>query len=141
MLPGEIYRHAQFYVDEATGALKPKYFLVLVADPDRDIVARLLTSQPHGRLEAPPCSHDAPYPSFFLGVLGGALGAKSWLDLRRLSDIDSDDVSALLRRGVVTLEGTLETPLLMGILECAAGAPDTTFGQERQMRDALAQLR
>lgn len=66
---GRIYRDAHFYVDPETGQLKPKYFLVLAAPSDGDIVIRLLTSRYSGlRPETPPCSHGDPYPGFFLGI-------------------------------------------------------------------------
>ncbi len=80
---GHVYRDSAFYVEPQTGELKPKYFLVLAAPERGDIVVRLLTSRYAGmRPENPACFHGDPYPGFFLGVLGGELGAKSWLDLR-----------------------------------------------------------
>lgn len=54
MHPGEIYRHDAFYRDPETGTLEPKYLVLLATLPSDDLVARLLTSRPHGRREQPP---------------------------------------------------------------------------------------
>ncbi len=88
MQVGEIYRHEAFYLNQESGEFEPKYLLLLATLPSGDFVARLLTSRAHGRPEDPPCFHGNPYPSYYLGVLGGPLGAKSWLDLRFLEDFD-----------------------------------------------------
>ncbi len=58
--PGEIYRHSTFYRDPETGTLEPKYLIALSLTRGEDIVARLLTSRPHGRRESPPCFHGLP---------------------------------------------------------------------------------
>jgi len=99
---GWIYRDSRFYVDAHSGELKPKYLLVLAA-PDRDdIVFRLLTTRHAGlRPEAPPCHHGNPYSGFFLGVLGGSLTAKSWLDFRYQDDLDADRFAEHERDGRV----------------------------------------
>ena len=89
---GRIYRDSSFYVDLDSGELKPKFFLVLAAPPKSDIVIRLLTSRYAGvRPEVPPCFHDDPYPGFFLGIAGGPLNHKTWLDLRKVDDLDPWD--------------------------------------------------
>jgi len=85
---GDIYRHEAFYRSAETGRLEPKYLVLLAALASGDWVARLLTSRQHGRPEQPPCFHGRPYSSFYLGVIGGPLPAKSWVDLRYLEDFD-----------------------------------------------------
>ena len=102
MKSGEIYKHAQFYPNAETGELLPKFFLVLALTPADDIVARLLTSRPHGRRETPPCSHGDPYPSYYIGVIGAPLDKKSWLDLRKFDDLDSATINGNTKRGLVT---------------------------------------
>ena len=141
MSPGEIYRHEAFYIDPLTGELKPKYLLILASNVAADAVAALLTSRITGRAETPSCSHAAPYPSHYLGVLGGRLAAKSWVDLRGLLDIDIIDFDAVLKKGMVSLQMALPTVTLAAVLECAAAADDTTRWQEKHLRDVLSALR
>ncbi len=135
---GRVYRDDAFYPDPATGELKPKYFLVLAAPARGDIVARLLTSRYAGmRRESPPCFHGDPYPGFYLGVLGGVLNAKSWLDLRPLADLDRWDFARHEDAGRIHEVTTLPPELLRAAMECAAAADDTTRAQERAIRDAM----
>lgn len=141
MRPGEIYRHDGFYAAPQSGELEPKYVLVLAVMRGGDIVYRLLTSRQHGRPEVPPCFHGDPYPGFYLGVPGGPLGSKTWLDLRRQGDYDGDSFAMRLGEGRITYVLRLPNPLLCDALECAAAADDTTHAQERAMRDGLAALR
>lgn len=141
MIPGEIYRHDAFYVDPDTGESRRKYFVVLAALPSGDFVSRLLTSRPHGRPEEPPCFHGLPYPSFFLGVPGGELGTKTWVDLRSLDDVDPAAVQRSTNRNIVRLTMTLSNSILKPLLDCAARANDTTVRQEHALRDQLARLR
>lgn len=138
---GTIYRHSCFYAEPGTGELLPKFFVVLATTPAGDIVVRLLTSKAHGRPESPPCYHGDPYPGFYLGVLGGALTAKSWVDLRGLEELDAGEVSRLLQQDVISEASTLPKGTLAALLECVAGANDTTKRQERAVRDQLARLR
>lgn len=139
---GHVYRDSAFYVEPQTGELKPKYFLVLAAPERGDIVVRLLTSRYAGmRPENPACFHGDPYPGFFLGVLGGELGARSWLDLRARDDLDRWDFARLEDAGRLREVMGLPRHQLGQALECAAGADDTTRQQERLIRDALASLR
>ena len=140
MSPGDIYRHSRFYLDSATGEMKPKFLLVLAISPAGDLVVRLLTSRAHGRPEHPPCFHGAPYAGFYFGVLGGLLGAKSWLDLRQQDDLDTDDFNRAVRKGFVTKVMELPSVMLIPALDCAARADDTTRQQETLMRDVLAKL-
>ena len=138
---GHIYRDDAFYADPTSGELKPKYFLVLVASPRGDVVARLLTSRyANLRPEDPPCFHGDPYPGFYLGVLGGPLGAKSWLDLRPMDDLDRWDFAKREDAGRLHDIMALPTPQLRAAMACAAGADDTTRAQERTIRHALAEL-
>ena len=141
MAPGDIYRHDSFYLDLETGELLPKYFVVLAVLPGGDLVIRLLTSRPHARPENPRCFHGHPYPSYFLGVPGGQLGTKTWLDLRYLADADALDIQRLEHRGTIKLAMTLDAKTMAALLECGAGAEDTTQLQERVMRDHLAKMR
>lgn len=140
MQPGEIYRHAAFYVD-AIGEIRTKYLLVLSAPSGADVIARLLTSQPHGRPETPPCYHGLPYGGYFLGILGPPLIRKSWVDLRHLNDLDPVDVRAEQSRRILSLVVALPTDVLCAVIECVAGADDTTRRQEKYLRDTLAVLR
>lgn len=137
---GAIYRHAAFYSDLASGELKPKYFVVLAYTPGEDVVARLLTSQGHGRPERPPCFQGDPYPGYYLGVLGGPLSSQSWLDLRFLNDIDDSSAAGKLRKGILTETLRLPVGVLRPLMECTAGADDTTRLQARSIRDQLATM-
>jgi len=138
--PGQIYRHNRFYRD-SVGQWQTKYLVVLTGTPDGDVVFRLLTSRAHGRPEQPPCYHGNPYPSFYLGYLGGALTAKSWLDLRRYDDYDGISFAANLTARDLSLVATLPQEILCQALDCAANADDTTRQQERLIRDQRAALR
>ena len=114
---------------------------MLVAPPRGDIVARLLTSRyAHLRPEDPPCFHGDPYPGFYLGVIGGPLGAKSWLDLRPLEDLDRWDFARHEETDRLQDVFTLPAPQLQAAMECVASADDTTRAQERVIRDALAAM-
>ncbi len=138
--PGGIFRHERFYLDRATGVLHRKYLLILAAPPDRDLVVRTLTSRAHGRRENPACFHGDPYPGFYLGVPGGALSLKTWVDLRAQDDLDVDEFHRLQRQGVVEWELDLDETALKAALDCVAGAQDTTRQQEQMIRDVLARL-
>ncbi len=137
---GKIYRHAEFYRDSATQQYKPKYLVALAYTPGGDIVARLLTSRATGRPTHPPCFHGAPYPGYFLGVLGKPLTANSWVDLRGFDDLDSSDARNLLLRGTLSHVGVVPANQLRPLLDCVARAPDTRAAQERAIRDQLGQL-
>ncbi len=129
VIPGQIYRHDCFYRDSA-GQWQVKYLLVLTGTPDGDVVFRLLTSRAHGRPEQPPCYHGNPYPSFYLGYLGGALTAKSWLDLRRYDDYDGISFAANLTARDLSLVAILPQEILCQALDCVANADDTTRQHE-----------
>jgi hypothetical protein len=137
---GHIYRDDSFYVDR-DGVLRSKFLLVLAVHAGGDIVARLLTSR-HAEIrpENPHCFHGDPYPSFFLGVLGGVLGSKTWLDLRSLDDLDGADFARRLGEGRIRLLMPAPVRMLRAALECAANADDTTRNQERAIRDAMTAL-
>ncbi len=139
--PGDIFKHTRFYVDRSTGEFKPKYLLILSAENGRDLVARLLTSREHGRPEDPPCFHGDPYPSYYLGFLGGQLGKKSWLDLRSLDDIDVDEFRRAIRKNIASRVTSLSAESFTEALDCTARADDTTRQQENLIRDTLARLR
>lgn len=140
MKVGDIYRHDSFYPDPRTGELLAKYLVILARLASGDLVARLLTSRAHGRPERPPCSHGNPYSGYYVGVLGGPLGAKSWVDLRPFRDLDEVDCRRELRAGVLSLAGSVPLTELRPLLECAAAAEDTTRLQERAIRDQLATM-
>jgi hypothetical protein len=138
---GRIYRDSSFYTDLDSGELRTKYFLVLAAPPATDIVIRLLTSRYASvRPEDPPCHHGDPYPGFFLGILGKALNQKTWLDLRKLDDLDPWDFKRDLTEGRITEVQSLPIDQFKAALACAASADDTTTRQERLIRDVLAGL-
>lgn len=138
MRPGEVYFRRDFYMDPETGELKGKYLLALAHLPGGDIVFRLLTSRPHGRPEAPPCYHGDPYPGFFLGVPGPPLNSKTWVDLRSSDDYDGADAAGDESRGILKPVTTLTPATLRAVLDCVAGAYDTTRLQERAIRDQMA---
>lgn len=140
MHPGEIHHHRHFYLDRETGEFRGKFLLTLATLPSGDLVARLLTSRPHGRPTSPPCYHGDPYPGFYLGVLGGPLRRESWLDLRGLNDFDADRVTREKSKGDLTFVMKLDSANLRQALDCAAAANDTTRLQERAMRDLAARL-
>ncbi len=141
MTPGQIYRHSHFYTGD-DGKPKPKFFLILAIGHGGDIVTRLLTSGRTGttRPEQPPCFHGDPYPGFFLGVLGGSLSTKSWLDLRGQDEFDADLLALNIRKGIITLEDSLTGTVFRDALLCAAAANDTSRRQERAMRDEAAKI-
>lgn len=74
-------------------------------------------------------------------MLGGPLTAKSWVDLRGFDDLDAVELTRLLQEGVISAAGTLPKETLEELLECVAGAEDTTRLQERAIRDGLAGMR
>ena len=141
MQPGELYRHEAFYRSSETGRLEPKYLVLLAALTSGDLVARLLTSRPHGRPEQPPCFQGQPYSSFYLGVIGGPLSSKSWVDLRYLDDFDEFEFRRRLQSNRIAPITSLAKDVLVQLLDCAAAAEDTTRLQERAIRDVLATLR
>jgi hypothetical protein len=141
MRVGWIYQHAAFYADPDTGELMPKFLVVLARVAGDDFVARLLTSRPHGRPETPRCYHGHPYSGFHLGVLEGPLGARSWVDLRHLPDLDALDAERATRRGLLTEVMPVPANLLGDLLDCVAAAPDTSKRQEQAIRDELARMR
>ena len=138
---GAIYRHEAFYRNAETGRLEPKFLVLLAMLPSDDLVARLLTSRSYGRPESPPCFHGRPYPSFHIGILGGTLHARSWIDLRYLDDFDSVEYKRRLNSGRIVPVTTLPQEVLLSLLDCVAGADDTTRLQELAIRNELARLR
>lgn len=138
---GEIITNPRHYVDQITGELRTKHFLILANSRAGDLIIRLLTSRQHGRQKAPACSHIDPYPSFYMGHIGGALTSQSWLDLRFHPDLDGAYVAAQLARGQMRAVATIAGSQLIEAMECAAGAPDTTRAQEQAIRDSLSLLR
>ncbi|MCB1782304.1 MAG: hypothetical protein KDJ34_19880 [Candidatus Competibacteraceae bacterium] len=132
---GQIYRHDKFYKND-TGQWQIKYLLILTVTLGGDVVFRLLTSRAHGRPESPPCYHGDPYPSFYLGYLGGELTAKSWLDLRQQADYDGVQFS----KEHLPCVATLSKEVLCCALDCTANADDTTRQQKRLIRDQRAAL-
>lgn len=138
MRPGEIWKHLSFYID-ANGEIGDKYLLLLaIPENGSDIVARLLTSRPHGRPETPACYHGLPYGGYFLGVPTPILTQKTWVDLRYLDDFDVTDFEKLRKAGTLTLIGSLPPEISREVILCVAGADDTTVQQERHLRDSLA---
>jgi hypothetical protein len=140
MHPGDIYRHDKFYVSVETGKLEPKYLLILAVPNGDDIVARLLTSRAHGRPEAPPCYHGLPYGGHFLGIPGGPLTEKTWVDLRPFDDLDVVEFRRLETAGTLARVHALSGATLRAVLDCVARSDDTTRRQERHLRDTLAVL-
>jgi hypothetical protein len=138
---GAIYRHEAFYRSAESGRPEPKYLVLLATLPSDDLVARLLTSRSYGRPEDPPCFHGRPYPSFYLGVLGGPLRAKSWVDLRYLDDFDGIEFKRRMNGGRVVPVTLLRNEVLVRLLDCVAAAEDTTRLQEQTIRDELSRLR
>ena len=141
MAAGAIYRHEGFYRSAETGRLEPKFLVLLATLPSNDLVARLLTSRSHGRPETPNCYQGRPYTSFYVGVLGGLLHTKSWVDLRYLDDFDGIEFNRRLGGGQIRPVTSLSQEVLVALLDCVAGAEDTTRLQERAIRDELARLR
>ena len=117
----------------------PKFMLILAAPSGDDLVFRLLTSKP--RPEVPVCHRGAPYPSYFLGVPGGQLTEKTWVDLRKRPDFDVDAFAAGVRKKLIVPAGHLSNGVLAAVLACAAASDDATHAQARKMRDVLAGLR
>jgi len=138
-IPGEIFRHSRFYRDHE-GIWQAKYLLILAFSPGRDIVYRLLTSEPHGRPTTPPCHHGNPYSGYFLGVPGAPMTRQTWLDLRAADDYDADCFTEHVSVG--WLQFALNLPLVQfcEALSCAASAEDTTNQQSRAMFDQRARI-
>jgi hypothetical protein len=136
MAVGDIYLHAQYYRNAITQQWMSKYFLVLAISPSGDIVFRLLTSQPHGRPNNPPCYHGDPVAGYYLGVLGGSLNKPTWLDLHPHKDMDGDDFAQKITEGVISFCRTLPIGMLCPAISCAANAPDTTNAQYGLMLNA-----
>jgi hypothetical protein len=134
---GQVYRLDGFYI-AADGKALPKYLLVLGRDDGGDIVARLLTSQRHGRPKDPRCHHGDPYPSFYLGVLGDPLHKETWLDLRHLDDLDDLEFDRSFRDGSLAYVMLLDSATVCPALDCAASAEDTTVRQSKVIRDQRA---
>lgn len=112
---------------------------MLAADTD-NIVYRLLTSRAHARPETPPCYHGDPYPSFYFGLIGASLTAKSWLDLRRQDDYDARSFAQAIATGRLAMQIAVPPAQLCAVLDCAANADDTSRQQTRQMLDTRARL-
>jgi len=138
---GAIYRHEAFYRNAESGRLEPKYLVLLAALPSEDLVARLPTSRSHGRPEDPPCFHGRPYPSFYIGLLGGSLRAKSWVDLRYLDDFEGIEFKRRVNGGRIVPVTRMRRDVLVELLDCVAAAEDTTRLQEQAIRDELTRLR
>jgi len=138
---GAIYRHEAFYRNAESGRLEPKYLVLLAALPSEDLVARLPTSRSHGRPEDPPCFHGRPYPSFYIGLLGGSLRAKSRVDLRYLDDFDGIEFKRRVNGGRIVPVTLMRRDVLVELLDCVAAAEDTTRLQEQAIRDELTRLR
>lgn len=138
---GDIYRHDRFYCDPDTGEIRAKYLVFLAPTRSGDWVARLLTSRQNLRPRNPPCFHGPPYPGYFLGVPGPPLDLETWVDLRGMGDVDSTEARDLLRAGIMFQVASLSRPQRVAVIECAAGALDTTVEQERALRDQLARFR
>ena len=141
MQAGDFYFHERFYRDAETGELKPKYLVLLAPGPGGDWVTRLLTSRASMRSEKPRCDHGDPYPGYYLGVPGGSLTRKTWVDLRAMPDLDAGSIVALEAKGTMRTSFRLTPKVLIEVLDCAAGAPDTTAQQERALRDQIALIR
>jgi hypothetical protein len=59
------------------------------------------------------------------GYLGGALSAKSWVDLRKFDDIGFASATRRMEEGVMDLILTLDRNCLIEVKDCVAGADDT----------------
>ena len=137
--PGSIYHHSQFYRDQS-GQFKAKFFLVLAHSTSDEIVARLLTSKPHGRRKNPPCFHGLPYPGYYLGNLNGVMRHETWVDLRALEDFDGKALAEFEAESIVEPITELTRDRFIDVLDCAASAEDTTRYQESLIRDLRAKI-
>lgn len=63
------------------------------------------------------------------------------MDLRYLDDFDALEFQRRLNSKRIVPVTSLSKSILPDLLDCAAGAEDTTRLQERAIRDALARLR
>lgn len=140
MQPGDIFRDDAFYV-APTGELKAKYVLVLATPAECDVIVRLLTSRQHGRPEDPPCFHGDPYAGYYLGVPGGELNRETWVDLRAQDDLDTISCRGRQERGLMVRVLQRDPITTARVVECVAGADDTTREQESRLRDMLAAMR
>ncbi len=140
---GQIYVHEDYYVD-ANGKFQPKFFLVVAAPANDDIVYRLLTSRQNGRPQEPTCYHGDPCPGFFLGEqLGGPLMKPTWLDLRSADDYEVGEFNKKCADNRIHFKLDLPRKILVEALRCTAQAPDTTRRQERHIHaviDTLTQV-
>lgn len=140
---GEVWEHAGFYTDKATGAPLTKHLLVLAIRPDGDIVFRLLTSQVYNRPTNPACIQDGDRPGYFLAIPqpGGKLWKDTWLDLREMEDdFDSLIFERRVQQQQLGLVHKFSDQVMCSALACAAYADDTTKKQKQHIMDARALL-
>ena len=130
--PGEIWLDTDFLGDKT----KQKYLLVLAVSQG-DVTYRCLTSQQHGRPEDPACYHGNPYQGFYLGILGGPLIKKSWLDLSLTEDLDAVAFGRMEKANQLVYIMLLDDALLCPALRCTANAPYTDRVQARRIADVV----
>lgn len=82
-----------------------------------------------------------PYAGYFLGVPGGELALNTWVDLRPQDDLDVIACRGRQNRGLMKQVLALDAETTIRVIECVAGADDTTRQQERLLRDTLDTLR
>lgn len=138
---GEVWCWDDFYKDPDSGAPLPKFVVVLAFAASGDIVLRLLTSRETLRPQTA-CSHDSVRPGFFLGVIDPAtrLNKPTWIDLRELDDVESEEWDELVADGTLTPVLQLGQAILCDALICAIGAPDTQRQQQNAMYTAREAL-
>jgi hypothetical protein len=71
------------------------------------------------------------------GVPGGLLSVKSWVDLRYLDDFDELEFQRRLKSKRIVPVMSLTKGVAVELLDCAAGAEDTTRLQERAFATSL----
>ena len=76
-----------------------------------------------------------------MGLLGGSLRAKSWVDLRYLDDFEGIEFKRRVNGGRIVPVTLMRRDVLVELLDCVAAAEDTTRLQEQAIRDELTRLR
>lgn len=128
------------YYQDPPGTWHGKYLVILCTDRSGDYIFRLLTSR-HGNA-AQPCDHEAAYPTFYLGVLGGPLTANSAVDMRpQPSEFDAQALHSLISSGGASRVAAIAGKVLCDALDCVAQAEDTTAGHATLIRDQMAALK
>lgn len=117
-----------------------KLFIELGRSPAADYITARTTSNPTHKSWKYGCHNDEPEPSFFIPASLKVFPEDTWVCLDYLADLDAKEFEAKVAAGDIRKMGVMPTNILKDLIECAAGAEDTTQMQARVLRDVLAEL-